>query len=564
MARVLRAAVHELLVHHLPAGGRILDAGCGTGTDAAWLLEQGHEVLAIDAAPGMVAAARARRPDLDARVLAVEAAGALGPGRFGGALLDFGVVNLLDLDRALAALARVLRPGAPLVVVSMPRLAPALVLGLLRRGRPGRALERLRGEVEVDVEGAAVRTRYLGRRALRRAGAPWFEEVDALGLGFLLPAPGSAGLGRRPGLLDGLARLETPLRRLPGLRELGDHVAVVLRRRAPQAPRALGPLGRRRRTAEARRTGRITRLPVLVLELTRGCQSRCVGCGYRGPAGGEALELEVIRGLVAEARELGTREVLLTGGEPLLRPDLPEILEAVRGAGLDATLLTNGLALARHAELVARWCTAVVVSLDGHDGPSYKASRGVDGLGALGRGVAAVRSLAPSLPLTARVTVTGLNQGTLEAIARTARELGLDGVSYLAADLDSEVAFGERAGTPPPQPDAQALRRELEGLRAALPEGFLLDSDAALARIWKLAAWREGGPAPGPPRCDAPWTSAVVGADLSLQPCFFLPAEASVRDGLGVGLRASTERLARLRLDEEPACARCVCWARLG
>ena len=165
--------------------------------------------------------------------------------------------------------------------------------------------------------------------------------------------------------------------------------------------------------------------------------------------------------------------------------------------------------------------------------------------------------------MTALVTVTGLNAGTLLPIAQAAQELGLDGVSYLAADLEGEDAFVERAQPPPAPPDAASLRRELESLRSALPAGFLQDSEVALSRIWRLAQAREGGPPPGPPRCDAPWTSTVVGADLSLKPCFFLPPMGTAAEGLGVGLRAAAPTLRGLRIRDEAACARCVCWARL-
>lgn len=44
----------------LPAGGRVCDAGCGSGRDAAWLLDRGFDVTGIDLSAAMVAAARAK------------------------------------------------------------------------------------------------------------------------------------------------------------------------------------------------------------------------------------------------------------------------------------------------------------------------------------------------------------------------------------------------------------------------------------------------------------------------------------------------------------------------
>ena len=66
------------------------------------------------------------------------------------------------------------------------------------------------------------------------------------------------------------------------------------------------------------------RMSVLVLELTHGCNSRCLGCDHRGPAGGETLDALRCGALAREARSMGARQVLLTGGEPLLRPHEPD------------------------------------------------------------------------------------------------------------------------------------------------------------------------------------------------------------------------------------------------
>ncbi len=565
VAACFRREVHRILRHHLPAGGAVLDAGCGIGTDAAWLAAQGFAVTAIDASAGMVA--RARQRGVDARQLPVQRAAALGQ-RFDLVLLDFGVVNCLDPAGLGPVLAALLRPGGVVVIVSMPRLHPTWMLARAARGDLAGARARLRPVIEVPVGDGAVRTRYWSGPAIRRALGPAFTLVEQRSLGALMPPPGS----RRGAALD---RLERPLRGLPLVREVGDHVVVVLRwsgetpRLRPR--RSPGRLRRRWERRRAQRTGELRSLRVLVLHLTDGCNSGCVACDFRGPAGGEALDAPAVARIAARARALGCGEVLLTGGEPLLRPDLAEVLAAVRLAGLRPTLLTNGLLLRRHAWLVARWCDEVVVSLDGHDAAAYRAARGVDGLPALRAGIAALRRQAPGIRLRARVTVTAANVGHLLYIARLARDLGLDGVSFLAADLSGSDAFGRRDdGGPPPAdllPDPDALRAELAGLRAALPPGFLTDSDVALDRIWQRAAADRGLQPATSPRCDAPWTSVVVQPDLSLRPCFFIPAEAAAahaRDDLVDGLFAMGRQLAAHDVATHPACQRCVCWARLG
>ncbi len=74
------------------------------------------------------------------------------------------------------------------------------------------------------------------------------------------------------------------------------------------------------------------------------------------------------------------RKVRLTGGEPLLRQDLPELVRMLAGlGGLDLALTTNGTLLARHAEaLAAAGLGRVTVSLDSLDDAVFRRMNDVD------------------------------------------------------------------------------------------------------------------------------------------------------------------------------------------
>jgi demethylmenaquinone methyltransferase / 2-methoxy-6-polyprenyl-1,4-benzoquinol methylase len=111
-----------------------LDLCCGTGDQALALWRRGARVAAADFCLPMLALARRKYRRLDrsrsrGRRPAGLAADALElpfPGaRFGAATVAFGLRNVADLDRALAELRRVLRPGARLVVLefALPRRA---------------------------------------------------------------------------------------------------------------------------------------------------------------------------------------------------------------------------------------------------------------------------------------------------------------------------------------------------------------------------------------------------------------------------------------------------------
>jgi GTP 3',8-cyclase len=113
----------------------------------------------------------------------------------------------------------------------------------------------------------------------------------------------------------------------------------------------------------------------LRVSLTDRCNMRCGYCMPREVFGpdfhfldrSELLSFEEISRFVRVAARLGVSKVRLTGGEPLLRKDVPRLVEMLRSIdGIeDIALTTNGLLLARHATALSRaGLDRVTVSLD--------------------------------------------------------------------------------------------------------------------------------------------------------------------------------------------------------
>jgi MoaA/NifB/PqqE/SkfB family radical SAM enzyme len=183
----------------------------------------------------------------------------------------------------------------------------------------------------------------------------------------------------------------------------------------------------------------LTRLPLATLYLTERCNSRCVSCDY-WRHGRRDIDLDTVQRLLPGLASLGTQTVLVSGGEPLLHPHWAEIAALLRGSGIKLWLLTAGLALAKHAVDVARLFDQVTVSLDGSTASSYAAIRGLDAFEAVCAGIrAAVRE---GVPVGLRVTVQRGNAGELGEQVELARRLGVEGISFLAADIGHVEAFG--------------------------------------------------------------------------------------------------------------------------
>lgn len=119
-----------------------------------------------------------------------------------------------------------------------------------------------------------------------------------------------------------------------------------------------------------------------VVEVTNRCNLRCPHCASdSGRARADEMSLAELRALFADLRALGCRELSLLGGEFLLRPDWFEVARAVKDAGMELQLITNGLLVTPAVRLQFKELDpqTVCVSLDGATPESYRAARGVDG-----------------------------------------------------------------------------------------------------------------------------------------------------------------------------------------
>ena len=83
------------------------------------------------------------------------------------------------------------------------------------------------------------------------------------------------------------------------------------------------------------------RLFYVRFQVTRRCNYRCRMCGQDHDRGDElpAGDIDVVASRLAD---LGARHVVLTGGEPFLRPDLPEIIAIFKARGFSVRVQTNG------------------------------------------------------------------------------------------------------------------------------------------------------------------------------------------------------------------------------
>jgi Fe-coproporphyrin III synthase len=314
-------------------------------------------------------------------------------------------------------------------------------------------------------------------------------------------------------------------------------------------------------------------LPVLVVHAYSSCNCRCIMCDIWKTSEGKAFSVEDLEPHLDSIRRLGVRWIAFSGGEPLLNPHLPMLCSLLRKENIRLTLLTTGLLLQKCAADVAASFDDVIVSLDGPP-DVHDAIRRVDGAFSLiEKGIAAVRKHRPDLPITARTTIQKANHRRLRETVRAARQIHLNGISFLAPDLTS-TAFNRPLAWPVSRQDeiglsleeVHALEAEIEALIVETPCGtqnaVVAENPDKLRRIATHFRSHLGLQPSHAPMCNAPWVSAVIEVDGAVRPCFFHPPIGNLQDGtLESILNSQQARNFRknLVIKEDPICSRCVC-----
>ena len=171
----------------------------------------------------------------------------------------------------------------------------------------------------------------------------------------------------------------------------------------------------------------------LRISVTDRCNLRCAYCmpedDYVWSPREAVLTFEEVDRVVAAMLPLGLRRVRLTGGEPLLRRDLPELVAALRlrlGPTADLALTTNGTRLAGvAADLAAAGLSRITVSLDTLRRERFIALARRDGLAATLAGIEAARSAGLPLKLDT-VLLHGVNHDEVGELLDFARDLGAE------------------------------------------------------------------------------------------------------------------------------------------
>lgn len=316
--------------------------------------------------------------------------------------------------------------------------------------------------------------------------------------------------------------------------------------------------------------GRKLGLPVSgTLELTPRCNFNCKMCYIHltpeeQRQRGSERTLAQWLALAQELREAGTVFLLLTGGEPFLRPDFPALYRALHRMGFILSINTNGYLLrgALRELLLEAPPARVNISLYGTDNKTYQCICGVAAYDRVMENIQALREAGIEVRIS--LTATPENADQMEEILRAAQRLGarLTAAPYLFPPLR---AHPDRVG------ENYRVRAEEAGSFYARFSRLTRDRENFLRSAEALRA-----PSPartdGGIRCRAGSTAFWVTWDGALLPCGQMtqPRIALQEGKFPEAWAALRRETAKIRLPEpcmscglrdacQPCAAKCLC-----
>jgi len=156
-------------------------------------------------------------------------------------------------------------------------------------------------------------------------------------------------------------------------------------------------------------------LRLVAWEITRNCNLSCVHCrasATKGPYTGE-LDTAACLQLLDQIAETGNPIVILTGGEPLLKPDIFEIAKYGTDKGLRMVMAPNGTLITETSakQMADAGIKRISISLDGSEKEIHDKFRGVDGAfdGAL-RGIDFAKEAGIEFQINTTITKANLEQ----------------------------------------------------------------------------------------------------------------------------------------------------------
>ncbi|HEX5171724.1 MAG TPA: radical SAM protein [Cyclobacteriaceae bacterium] len=326
-------------------------------------------------------------------------------------------------------------------------------------------------------------------------------------------------------------------------------------------------------------THRVYSLPILVLMPHSRCNCRCVMCDiWKANHDKKELSVELLEKHVSDFEKLGVKEVVLSGGEALMHSNLWNFCAVLRKKKMRVVILSTGLLLERNAKEVVSNLDEVIISLDGSEAIHDRIRNVPHGYQKIANGIRELKKLNRQFRVTARSVIQRYNYFDFINTVKSAEKIGLDQISFLAADI-STTAFNHVEGWTNERASEVALTLDetlelerlfllaFDQLKEKFASGFIAERPEKLMRVVQYYKAINGHGEFPKPICNAPWVSAVIESDGNVLPCFFHKPYGNIYENSFAGIINSAKAVdfrKSLNMERDAICKKCVCSLKLG
>ena len=309
------------------------------------------------------------------------------------------------------------------------------------------------------------------------------------------------------------------------------------------------------------------------------CNCRCVMCDiWKGNNDVRQINEPDVEKLMNSFIKLNTKLVVMSGGEALMHPNFFKLCDIIKSQKISICILSTGLLLKKYASEIIAKTDEVIVSLDGSREVHDKIRNIPNAFDKLKEGVQELKKLNKNYKVTARCVVQRDNFRDLSNIVNSAHEIGLDQISFLAADVSTDAfnrpeLWGEEkiGEVKISREELKIFKDEIELLIKShhidFENKFIAESPEKIRSFYNYYAAFHGLSEFPQISCNAPWVSAVIEPDGKVRPCFFHNKVGNLNEeDLNAIVNSEKSISFRKNLDVKtnPICKKCVCSLNLS
>lgn len=277
----------------------------------------------------------------------------------------------------------------------------------------------------------------------------------------------------------------------------------------------------------------LTKLERIFLVITDHCNSRCVLCDYWRKKEKHFLSLSFIyKNILPLIHKYKAKVVCITGGEPTLHPQLPQILKTIKKTGTSITLITNCVKLNSIFEKIKNYVDGYMLPLDSDNDAIYYEIRGVNNFQEVISWPKKIRMFSPSAKIIFSCLIQKRNVSKLVNIYQLASKLSVDGIIFRVPEL-KPYCFGRSYYiSNESRNNACLTKNDIQNLKKNFRKILTLDSRRKILlqrkdifqKFVKYFEFLRGKEVEFEDRlCRVPFNSITIDELKNIHPCFYLP-----------------------------------------